>query len=410
MLPWLFVPLTPWFSGFNLFHYATFRAAFAAILAFLIVLTLGPGVVEWLRRKKLHGCAAHDSATLDRLREGKQAIPTMGGLLILLAVVVSTFLFARLDNVYIVVCLLAFVGFGALGAVDDWAKLTKAGRRGLSERRKLLAQVGIAAAALFVLYAHSNGWSLEGAIRPPALQPSPWEPTATVAQGPLAAVPGGRIGATEVTAPSADHRSDLQIPFFKHFCLDLGLLFLLFGLLVVVGATNAVNLTDGMDGLATGCTAIAALTFAVVTYLVGRADASDHLYVFHIPGACELTVFCAALAGASLGFLWFNGFPATVFMGDTGSLALGGALGLVAVAARQEMTLLVAGGIFVAEAVSVILQRRYFRWTGGRRLFRCAPLHHHFQFAQMHEAKVTVRFWIVAVILALFALSLFKLR
>jgi len=410
MLHWLFSPLVSWFSGFNLFHYATFRSAFAAILSFLVVVTLGPGIVAWLREKKLHGCAAHDSATLDKLREGKQGIPTMGGLLILLAVLVSTLLFARLDNLYVVVSLLAFLAFGALGAIDDWVKLTRPGRRGLSERRKLVGQLGIGTAALFVLYLHATAHAPEGAIRGPVLEPSPYIPRAEVAQAPIASVPGGRVGATEITAPSSDHRTDLQLPFFKHFCLDLGILYLVLGLLVVVGASNAVNLTDGMDGLATGCTAIAALTFAVVTYVVGRADMSDHLYVFHIPGACELTVFCAAIAGASLGFLWFNGFPATVFMGDTGSLALGGALGLVAVAARQELTLLLAGGIFVAEAASVILQRRYFRWTGGKRLFRCAPLHHHFQFQQMHEAKVTVRFWIVAVILALFALSLFKLR
>jgi phospho-N-acetylmuramoyl-pentapeptide-transferase len=177
-----------------------------------------------------------------------------------------------------------------------------------------------------------------------------------------------------------------------------------------VGASNAVNLTDGLDGLAAGCVAAAGITFAVVAYLVGRADAADYLYVFHIPGAGELTVFCGALVGACLGFLWFNAFPATVFMGDTGSLALGGGLGLVAVATRQELTLLVAGGVFVAEACSVILQRRWFRLTGGGRLFRCAPLHHHYQFQGHHEVKVTVRFWIASILLALFALALFKLR
>ena len=170
------------------------------------------------------------------------------------------------------------------------------------------------------------------------------------------------------------------------------------------------NLTDGLDGLATGCVAIVGITFAVVTYLVGRADTADYLYVFHVPGAGELTVFCAALAGACLGFLWFNAFPATVFMGDTGSLALGGALGLVAVASRAEFVLLVAGGIFVVEVVSVLLQRRYFRMTGGGRLFLCAPLHHHYQFKGQHEVKVTVRFWIVTILLSLLALALFKLR
>ncbi|MGH7161879.1 MAG: phospho-N-acetylmuramoyl-pentapeptide-transferase [Planctomycetota bacterium] len=411
MLHWLFEPLVPYFTGFNLFRYVTFRAAFAAILAFLTVLTLGPGIVAWLRERRLHGCAAHDSALLDELRRSKQHVPTMGGLLILLSVSVSTLLFARMDNLYVVVVFLGFLAFGALGSVDDWIKLTVPGRRGLSERRKLWVQVGIGGAALLVLYLHANSLDPARSVRGPSLEPSPYRASATVAELGGAAPPRGtRIGPTEITHPAADHRTDLQVPFFKHVCLDLGLAFLLLGLLVVVGSSNAVNLTDGMDGLATGCVAIASLTFALVTFLVGRASAADYLYVFHIPGAAELTVFCGALAGASLGFLWFNSFPATVFMGDTGSLALGGGLGLVAVCARQELTLLVAGGVFVAEAASVILQRRVYRWTGGRRLFRCAPLHHHFEFNRMHEVKVTVRFWIVAVLLALFALALFKLR
>jgi phospho-N-acetylmuramoyl-pentapeptide-transferase len=336
----------------------------------------------------------------------------MGGLVILMAVAVATMLLARLDNVYVVVTLLAFLAFGMLGALDDWSKVARPGGKGLPEGRKLLGQTAIAAAALLVWYLHAGTADDRALVRAPQVQPSPYRPHAVVAESPAgdAPLPSGPIGPTEVSNPAADHRTDLQVPFFKHFCVDLGLLFLVFGALVIVGSSNAVNLTDGLDGLATGCVAAGGVTLAVVAYLVGRADAAEYLYVFHIPGAGELTIFCAALVGGCLGFLWFNGFPATVFMGDTGSLALGGALGLVAVATRHELTLLVAGGVFVAEAVSVLLQRRYYRLTNGQRIFRCAPLHHHYQFGGLHEVKVTVRFWIVGILLALFALALFKLR
>ncbi len=415
MLYALFIPLVSWFQGFNLFRYISFRAAFAAILSFLVVVVAGPGVLGWLKARRMSGCANHDSITLDQLRVGKEHVPTMGGLLILMAVTGSTLLMGRLDNVYVVVTLLAFLAFGALGALDDWAKVTGRGRRGLSARAKLVGQTVIAVAALFVWYTNAAHADADNIVRGPSIQPSPYRMQAEVAAA--ASVPAydappsqGPIGPTEIGHPAADHRTDFQVPLFKHFCIDLGLLFLVFGALVIVGASNAVNLTDGLDGLATGCVVAGALTLGVVAYLVGRADAASYLYIFHIPGAGELTVFCAALGGASLGFLWFNGFPATVFMGDTGSLALGGALGLVAVATRHELTLLVAGGVFVAEAVSVILQRRYFRATKGKRLFLCAPLHHHFQFKGQHEVKVTVRFWIASILLALFALALLKMR
>ena len=348
----------------------------------------------------------------------------MGGLLVLFSVLFSVLLFARIDNIYVLVTLGGFLAFGALGAVDDWSKLNGRGK-GLTVRAKLLGQTGIAAVALLVWFAASAEGDYSALARGPSMERSPYPRGSEVAGLDLpppepessafrsaarASGPRVAIDATDVTASVASHRTDLQLPFLKHFCLDLGLLFLAFGALVVIGASNAVNLTDGLDGLATGCTAIAAITFAVVAYLAGRADYSEYLFIFHIPGAGELTVLCGALAGASLGFLWFNGFPATVFMGDTGSLALGGALGLIAVGTRHEFTLLIVGGVFVAEALSVIAQRRYFRATGGKRLFRCAPLHHHYEFQGLHEAKVTLRFWICAVILALFALALFKLR
>lgn len=415
MLHWLLVPLSSSLQGLNLFRYITFRAAFAAIFAFLVVIVCSPGLIAWLREKKLHGCVDHDSETLAKMRERKQGIPTMGGLLILFAVFFSVFVFGRLDNIYVLVTMGAFLLFGALGAVDDWSKLNGRGK-GLSAKQKILGQTAIAGAALLVWYvAGSQGQDL---TRGPSVRPSPYAESQEVAalgapalraSDPLPSS-DSRISPTEVTAQESNHRTDLQLPFAKHFCLDLGAMFLIFGGIVVVGASNAVNLTDGLDGLATGCVAIAAITFALVAYLIGRADFSEYLFLFHIPGAGELTVLCGALAGASLGFLWFNGFPATVFMGDTGSLALGGALGLIAVGTRHEFTLLIVGGVFVAEALSVIAQRRYFRATGGKRLFRCAPLHHHYEFQGLHEAKVTLRFWICAVILALFALALFKLR
>jgi phospho-N-acetylmuramoyl-pentapeptide-transferase len=405
MLYWLFVPLAPYFPGLNLFRYITFRAAFAAILSFLVVLVVGPGLVAWLKGRKVAGCVNHDSAEIEKMRVAKQGVPTMGGLLILLSVALCMLLLGRLDNIYVVVCLLAFLAFGLLGAVDDWAKLQDRAKGGLTARTKLLGQLGIAAVALIVFYVHAGG-----TLRGPEFEPSPYVVRTSVAALDKAPSAETSVTSTEVAHPAADHRTDLQVPFLKHVCIDLGLLFLVFGALVIVGASNAINLTDGLDGLATGCVAVTALTFGVVAYLVGRADTADYLFVFHVPGSAELVVFCASLLGATLGFLWFNGFPATVFMGDTGSLALGGALGLVAVATRQEFTLLVAGGVFVAEAVSVILQRRYFRATGGKRLFLCAPLHHHYQFRGLHEVKVTIRFWIVCVICALVALALFKLR
>jgi phospho-N-acetylmuramoyl-pentapeptide-transferase len=222
--------------------------------------------------------------------------------------------------------------------------------------------------------------------------------------------------------PRDHHRADLQVPLVKSFCLDLGLLLIPFGILVIVGASNAVNLTDGFDGLAIGATATVAVTLAVTAYVVGRADFSRDLFLFHVPEGGELAVIAAALAGGSLGFLWFNAYPASVFMGDTGSLAIGGILGVLAVALRHELTLLVAGGLFVAEALSVLWQRSWFKWTRrvarrrgdpgatGRRWFRCAPVHHHFQQGGWHENKVTVRFWIVSVVCALVALALLKVR
>ncbi|MFQ5845930.1 MAG: phospho-N-acetylmuramoyl-pentapeptide-transferase, partial [Planctomycetota bacterium] len=335
MLYWLFDPLVTRFPGFYLFRFVSFRAAFAAILAFLVVVVCAPGVLCWLRERRIGERQKHDSETLADLHSGKEGVPTMGGLLVLLSVTVSILLLARLDNLYVVLVLLTFLALGALGAVDDWIKLRRPDRKGVSERHKLLGQFAVAGAAVLVLYVEASHGSGEPLLRGPSLEPTPYPDRIALADAGASVrretSPDLHLGPTDVGHPRADHRTDLQVPLFKHFCLDLGLLFLVLGAFVIVGTSNAVNLADGLDGLAAGCMAVAALTFGLVTYIVGRADTAEYLYVFNIPGAVELAVVCAALAGAGLGFLWFNGYPATVFMGDTGSLALGGTLGLVAV-------------------------------------------------------------------------------
>ena len=459
MLYHLFVPLEEVLKGFRLFRYISFRAAFAAILAFLVATVVGPGIVASLRARKLAGTALTGSAAVDAERLRKSQVPTMGGVILLIGVTLSSLLFARLDNAYTWATLVSFLAFGALGAVDDWRKLTVPKSQGISERTKLVAQVGIAVAVLALLYGLGNAedgtpW-LRGARLKESPYPKEWVKRHTVKEGETyaglareylsdagrakelaerngAVTPEGRVLTPVVGStvslpplwpdPKDHHRADLQLPFSKRFCLDLGLLLIPFGVLVIVGASNAVNLTDGLDGLAIGCTATVAVTLTVAAYLVGRVDFSRDLYLFYVPEAGELAIIGAALAGGALGFLWFNGFPATVFMGDTGSLAIGGILGVLAVALRHEVTLLLAGGLFVGEALSVIWQRAWFKGTRraarrrgdpaatGRRWFRCAPIHHHFQQAGLHENKVTVRFWIVSVVCALVALATLKVR
>lgn len=464
MLYHLFVPLEKVLSGFRLFRYVSFRAAFAAILAFLVATIVGPGIVKSLAQRKIAGTVLTGSAAVDDERQRKSKTPTMGGVILLIGVSLSSLLFARLDNPYTVAAIVAFMAFGALGAADDWKKLTVPKSRGMSERKKVLGQLVISIAVLGVLYAHGSDDDGLALARGASMKASPWprdwikrhdvaegETFASIAAKYLGDAARAHevaernagvrrdgtlveptVGTTlelpqPLTDPRDHHRADLQLPFTKGFCLDLGLFLIPFGLLVIVGASNAVNLTDGLDGLAIGCTATVAVTLTVVAYLVGRADFASDLHLFHVPEGGELAILCAALAGGSLGFLWFNGYPASVFMGDTGALAIGGILGVLAVALRHEVTLLLAGGVFVAEAVSVILQRSWFKWTKrrairagdpnptGKRLIRCAPLHHHFQqtpapAGPMHESKVTVRFWIVSVVCALVALATLKVR
>jgi phospho-N-acetylmuramoyl-pentapeptide-transferase len=476
----LFSQLEGVLSGFRLIQYITFRATFAAILAFLVATVVGPGIVASLRRRKIAGFSHTGSAEVDSQRSAKADVPTMGGVILLIGVSLSSFLFVRLDTPYTWIILLSFLAFGALGALDDWKKLTDPDSKGISERQKLGGQLLISLLAIGSLYGLGNAQDGQPWVRGPTLKESPyalrWVKRHTVTKGEswsylaekflgnpdraraiairngidpanctsavLRAVAGSDLCDPDTPeaalyAPTVDrvvhlpaawpdpndhHRADLQVPFFKGFCLDLGLLFIPLGILVIVGASNAVNLTDGMDGLAIGVSATVALAFAFIAYVVSRIDFSRDLHLFWVPEAGEIAIIAAALVGGSLGFLWFNCFPAQVFMGDTGSLSIGGILGVMAVALRHEMTLLLAGGLFVAETLSVIWQRTYFKGTRraaarrgeptptGKRWFRCAPVHHHYQMGGLHENKVTIRFWIVSVICVLAALATLKVR
>ncbi|MEQ8765203.1 MAG: phospho-N-acetylmuramoyl-pentapeptide-transferase [Planctomycetota bacterium] len=366
--------LLPWVSDLpflNVFRYITFRAAFAALTALLLSLFIGRRLIGVLRWAKIgERVEKSDSERLREMTQLKRETPTMGGILFLAAILIATVLWARLDNFYVLLALLGLVGFGVIGFLDDYVKFTAVKRPGLTARGKLKAQAAVALALVGAL------WYLH------------W--------------PDGR---TEQLALHVPVLHEWSIP----LSWGLGLPFVALGVIVIVGSSNAVNLTDGLDGLAAGCVAIVSLTLIPICYLVGRADYSSYLNLTYVPGAGELAVFCSAVVGGLLGFLWFNCFPAQVFMGDTGSLPLGGALGLVAVSVHHELVLAIAGGIFVLEAISVILQVWFFK-RRRIRLFRIAPIHHHFQFGGWHEVTVTIRFWIVGIILSLCSLALLKIR
>lgn len=367
--------LSRWFSdwpGAGLFAYTSFRATAAALTAFLLALWSGPRFIAWVSRHDVReDTAKTDSATLAVLHAGKRHTPTMGGLFLVGSLLLACLLWLRFDgfNRFSALAVLLIAWYGAVGFADDWIKL-RTRRQGLTKRQK---QLWMTAGALVValLLVHFAG---------------------------LESSRGG---------------PHLHLPFVKDVSLDLAWLggapFVLLAILVLTGTANAVNLTDGLDGLATGCVAIAAIAYAGITYFVGHENLAQYLLVPHVPGSAEMAVMLGALLGAALAFLWFNAHPAQVFMGDVGSLALGGALGYAALVSRTELVLLVVGGVFVAEAVSVILQTISFKTT-GRRVFRCAPLHHHFQFAGMPETRIVVRTWIVGVLLALSSLALFKVR
>jgi phospho-N-acetylmuramoyl-pentapeptide-transferase len=373
----LLTPLSGWFTPFNLFNYITFRAVGAAVTALVMTFVVGPWFIRWLRR----------TAVVQVIRDGtpdthqmKAATPTMGGVIILAAGVIPTLLWARLDNRFVILALVVTTWMGAIGFLDDYLKLKqrREGKRneGLVERYKLIGQVTIG--LLLGLYL--------------------W-------QEPLTNWPGA-----STTLPFV--KDMLVVPAF-------GWLYVAFVAFVLTGTSNAVNLTDGLDGLAAGLTGIAIATFAFFAYVMGRVDASQYLGVLHLRGAGELTIFCLAFFGASVGFLWYNAHPAQVFMGDTGSLALGGALGAMGILLKSEFLLLLIGGVFVVETVSVILQRLVFKvrrrrfgteYARQHRLFRRAPIHHHFELSGWSEPQVVVRFWIIGILCAFLALTSLKVR
>jgi phospho-N-acetylmuramoyl-pentapeptide-transferase len=357
----LLVPLRDEFALFNVVRYITFRTAAAVATALLLALVFGPAFVRTLRRLSV---GQNVREVGPRSHQVKAGTPTMGGLLILFAWLASTLLWANLTNPFVWLAVAVTVAFGAVGFADDYLKVRHKRNLGLSARAKLAGLVAVSAAAGAVL------------ITLPAAQP--FSPT-------------------------------LAFPFFKRLVLDLGPLYVPFVVFVLVGSSNAVNLTDGLDGLAIGAAGVAAATYAVFCYVAGNRVVANYLQLQFLPGVGEVTIFCGALVGAALGFLWFNAHPAELFMGDVGSLALGGGISLVAVMAKQELLLAVVGGLFVVEALSVIVQVGSFRLR-GRRVFRMAPLHHHFELSGWAEPKIIVRFWIVSILFALAALSTLKLR
>lgn len=362
MLYHLLVPLADTFQFFNLFRYLTFRSGGAILTALVICFLVAPRIIRWLRATQSHGQPIREDGPESHLLT-KKGTPTMGGLMMLLSVGVSTLLWADLSNAYVWIVLFVTFGFGLVGFSDDYLKVSKKNPKGLRGKVKLAAQFSIALIASL--------WAV--LVSPDAV-------------------------ATQLT-----------LPFFKDVLLDLGWFYVAFAMVVMVGASNAVNLTDGLDGLAIVPIMIAAGCFGLIAYLVGNAIYADYLQLSRIAGAGELGVFCAAMIGAGLGFLWFNAPPAMVFMGDTGSLAFGGSLGAISVIVKHELVLAIIGGLFVMEALSVMVQVASFKLT-GKRVFRMAPIHHHFEKKGWAEPTVVIRFWIIAVILALIGLSTLKLR
>ncbi|MDX1401497.1 MAG: phospho-N-acetylmuramoyl-pentapeptide-transferase [Kiloniellales bacterium] len=362
MLYNLLAPLGDDFLLFNLFRYLTFRSGAAVMTALFLSFILGPQIISWLKSKQGEGQPIREDGPESHVLT-KKGTPTMGGFLILLSIVISTLLWADLTNRYVWAVLIVTIGFGAVGFADDYLKLTKRNSKGLPGKLKLAAQILISAAAA--------AWVV--LIAPQTIE------------------------------------THMAVPFFKDLLINLGWFYIPFAVFVMVGASNAVNLTDGLDGLAIVPVMIAAGCFALIAYLVGNSFFANYLQVHFVPGTGELAIFTSALVGASLGFLWFNAPPAMVFMGDTGSLSCGGALGSVAVITKHELVLAIIGGLFVLETVSVIVQVASFKLT-GRRVFRMAPLHHHFEKKGWAEPTIVIRFWIIASILALAGLSTLKLR
>ncbi|MCI0468857.1 MAG: phospho-N-acetylmuramoyl-pentapeptide-transferase [Nitrospirae bacterium] len=349
-----------YFSPFNVFRYITFRTTLAAITSLLIVFFIAPPIIRWLKKISLTQQIREDGP---KSHFHKAETPTMGGIIILFAISISVFMWGNVRNIYIWVMLVSLIGFGAIGFLDDYLKVFKKSSKGLKGRYKFGLQIAVALAIGIFLYAN------------------PRDPYNTI----------------------------LSIPFFKKWLIDLGIFYIPFAVFVIVGSSNAVNLTDGIDGLAIGLVGIAVMANAALVYLSGHAVFAKYLQLLYLPGAGELTVFCGAMLGAALGFLWYNSYPAEVFMGDVGSLGLGGSLGTLAVVTKQEIVLAVVGGVFVIETLSVVLQVLSFKLT-GKRIFKMAPIHHHFELIGWSEPKVIARFWIAGIILALFSLATLKLR
>ncbi len=359
MLYQFLYPLNEYFSVLNIFRYITFRTIYGSLTAFLICLLLGPLVIKQLSKLQIGQIIQTDGP---QSHMEKQGTPTMGGVLILFSIFLSTILWGNLSNHYVSILLLTLLLFGFIGFIDDYLMQVKKRNMGFTARGKFTIQFIFGLVIGFLIY------------------------------------------------KCPDFTTTLTLPFLKDFSPDLGIYYIPFACLVIVGTSNAVNLTDGLDGLAIGPYIVASVTYMFFAYVAGHTQFADYLHVRHIASAGEITVICGILAGAGLGFLWFNAHPAQVFMGDAGSIPLGALLGTVAVVTKQEILLLIVGGLFVMEALSVIIQVSYFKLTKGKRIFRMAPLHHHFELKGWHESKVIVRFWIIAIVLALISLSTLKIR
>ena len=367
MLYNLLLPFKDSFSIINLFEYITFRAGIAAIAALFISFIIGPWVIHILHKNQI---GEEIRSTGPKSHMKKEGTPTMGGVIILMAVLLPTLLFSKINSVLVQIIIFATIWMGVIGFLDDYLKVIKKMKRGLIARYKLAGQISLGCIVSF--------WILN-------------------------------------TPEFIDFNSKTTMPFFKNVEIDLGMLYPLMVILVITGTSNAVNLTDGLDGLLAGLLAICFTVFSAIAYITGRIDFSDYLNILYIPGAGELTIFTSAMAGACIGYLWFNSHPAEIFMGDTGSLSTGAALGTLAILLKKELLLLIIGGVFVFEALSVIIQVSYFRYTKifkgqGKKIFKMAPIHHHFELQGWPESKVVIRFWIIGLLLALFSLTTFKIR
>ena len=359
MFPDLFLPLVKYFTGFNIFQYITFRSAYAAVTALLISFVFGGPIIRKLRKLRAGQEVREDGPETHLVKSGT---PTMGGVLILLSVTVSTLLWQDLNNAYTWLVLFSMIAFGTIGFIDDYLKIFRKNSVGLHARVKFIGQILVALVVMILLYKNGN-----------------------------------------------EHTTLLYIPFFKYPVVDLSLLYIPFGVVLLVGTSNAVNLTDGLDGLAIGLVILVSVTFAIITYVTGRADYAEYLQIPYLRGSGELTIFTLALMGASIGFLWFNSHPAEVFMGDTGSLALGGVIGVLSLMLKKEILLIVIGGVFVLEALSVIIQVFSYKLR-RKRVFKMAPLHHHFELKGWDESKVVIRFWILGGLFTILSLSTLKIQ